>query len=158
MSSKDLASYSVCVVLLVREETVFVLDVLRERLEFPDLRRAIVDIHHRWRRVANNYTLLIEDKGSGMSLIQDLKRDGIRAIAVDPQGDKAMRMNAQTARIESGAVYLPRSAAWLDEFRREILAFPAGRHNDQVDALSQGLNRAFDRSRQMISRTVGGIV
>ena len=158
MSSKDLASYSACVVLQVREETVFVLDVLRERLEFPDLRRAIVDIHHRWRRATNNYALLIEDKGSGMSLIQDLKRDGIRAIAVDPQGDKAMRMNAQTARIEAGAVYLPRSAAWLDEFRREILAFPAGRHNDQVDALSQGLNRAFDRSRKMIMRTVGGCV
>ena len=158
MSSKDLASYSACVVLQVREETVFVLDVLRERLEFPDLRRAIVDIHHRWRRATNNYALLIEDKGSGMSLIQDLKRDGIRAIAVDPQGDKAMRMNAQTARIEAGAVYLPRSAAWLDEFRRELLAFPAGRHNDQVDALSQGLNRAFDRSRKMIMRTVGGLV
>ena len=158
MSSKDLASYSACVVLQVRGETVFVLDVLRERLEFPDLRRAIVDIHHRWRRATNNYVLLIEDKGSGMSLIQDLKRDGIRAIAVDPQGDKAMRMNAQTARIEAGAVYLPRSAAWLDEFRREILAFPAGRHNDQVDALSQGLNRAFDRSRNLIMRTVGGCV
>ena len=157
MSSKDLASYSACVVLQVREETVFVLDVLRERLEFPDLRRAIVDIHHRWRRVTNNYALLIEDKGSGMSLIQDLKRDGIRAIAVDPQGDKAMRMNAQTARIEAGAVYLPRSAAWLDEFRRELLAFPAGRHNDQVDALSQGLNRAFDRSRKMITRPLSGL-
>ena len=37
-----------------------------------------------------------------------------------------MRMNAQTARIEAGSVLLPRRAGWLDEFRREILAFPAG--------------------------------
>lgn len=61
-----------------------------------------------------------------MSLIQDLKREGIHAISVDPDGEKIMRMNAQTARIEAGSVLLPRRAGWLDEFRREILAFPAG--------------------------------
>ena len=55
-----------------------------------------------------------------------------------------MRMNAQTARIEAGSVSLPRQATWLDEFRREILAFPAGRYSDQVDALSQALHRAFN--------------
>ena len=55
-----------------------------------------------------------------------------------------MRMNAQTARIEAGSVVLPRRAPWLDEFRRELMAFPAGRYDDQVDALSQGLQRAFD--------------
>jgi len=79
-----------------------------------------------------------------MSLIQDLKRDGINAIAVDPEGDKTMRMNAQTARIEAGSVLLPRQAAWLDDFRVEILPFPAGRHSDQVDAFSQALHRAFN--------------
>ena len=54
-----------------------------------------------------------------------------------------MRMHGQTARIESGAVFLPIRAPWLDEFRKEVLAFPHGRHDDQVDALSQGLHRAF---------------
>ena len=47
------------------------------------------------------------------------------AIAIDPEGDKAMRMNAQTARIEAGSVLLPRQAGWLDAFRAEILPFPA---------------------------------
>jgi phage terminase large subunit-like protein len=88
--------------------------------------------------------LVIENKGSGMSLVQDLKREGINAIAVDPEGDKAMRMNAQTARIEAGSVLLPRQASWLDEFRAEILPFPAGRYSDQVDAFSQALHRAFN--------------
>jgi predicted phage terminase large subunit-like protein len=156
MSSSELASYSACVVLQVRGETVFVLDVLRKRLEYPDLRRAVLDMHHRWRIVAHDDALLIENKGSGMSLIQDLKRENINAIAVDPQGDKPMRMNAQTARIEAGAVNLPRNASWLDEFRREILAFPAGCHNDQVDALSQGLNRAFEKVRKYGTFTVQG--
>jgi hypothetical protein len=45
--------------------------------------------------------------------------------------------------IEAGAVLLPSRAAWLDEFRRELLEFPNGRHDDQVDALSQGLQRAY---------------
>jgi predicted phage terminase large subunit-like protein len=81
-----------------------------------------------------------------MSLIQDLRGAGIHAIAVDPAGDKVMRMNEQTARIEAGSVSLPKQAPWLDEFRREILAFPDGRYSDQVDAFSQALNRAFYRT------------
>ena len=145
MSGKDLASYSACVVLQVRGETAYVLDVVRERLEYPDLRRKVIELNRRWRVVSNDYALLIENKGSGMSLIQDLKQQNIRAVPVDPEGDKVMRMNAQTARIEAGSVSLPGRAAWLDEFRREILEFPAGRYSDQVDAFSQALHRAFNR-------------
>jgi len=144
MSGKELANYSVCVVLQVRGETVHVLDVVRERLDYPDLRRKVIELHQRWRYACNHYQLLIENKGSGMSLIQDLKRDHIHAIGVDPEGDKVMRMNAQTARIEAGSVFLPRQAPWLNDFRREALAFPAGRYSDQVDAFSQALSRAFN--------------
>jgi predicted phage terminase large subunit-like protein len=52
-------------------------------------------------------------------------------------------MNDQTMHIEAGSVFLPRHAPWLGEFRREVLAFPNSRYNDQVDALSQALKRAF---------------
>jgi predicted phage terminase large subunit-like protein len=147
-SAKELASYSACVVVQIRGETVWVLDVLRDRLEYPDLRRKVIELHRRWRQATNNYSLLIENKGSGMSLIQDLTKEHIHAIAVEPEGDKTMRMNAQTARIEAGSVLLPGQAPWLDEFRREIMAFPAGRYSDQVDALSQALNRAFNNKRR----------
>jgi predicted phage terminase large subunit-like protein len=143
MTSNELADYSACVVLLVRGETVYVLDVYRARLDYPDLKRKVIAIHQRWRHSVPNYALIIENKGSGMSLIQDLRCDGIHAIGVAPEGDKTMRMSAQTARIEAGAVLLPKRALWLDEFRRELLAFPASRHSDQVDALSQALKRAF---------------
>ena len=78
-----------------------------------------------------------------MSLIQDLRRENIHPIGVDPDGDKIMRMAAQTAPIEAGAVHLPLNAPWLDEFKREILSFPMGKHDDQIDALSQALHRAF---------------
>jgi predicted phage terminase large subunit-like protein len=146
MSSKELACYSACVVLRIRGETVHVLDVFRERLDYPDLKRKVIELHERWRFAANDYALLIENKGSGMSLIQDLAQENIHAIAVDPVGDKVMRMNQQSARIEAGSVWLPRQEPWLEEFRHEVMAFPAARYSDQVDALSQGLNRAFDRS------------
>jgi predicted phage terminase large subunit-like protein len=145
LSAKELASFSACVVLHLQGETAYVLDVLRERLEYPDLKRKVVELHKLWRYAANDYALVIENKGSGMSLIQDLEDQRIHPIAVDPAGDKVMRMNQQTARIESGSVWLPKQAAWLDEFRREILAFPAGRYSDQADALSQALHRAYNR-------------
>lgn len=56
-------------------------------------------------------------------------------------------MNAQTARIEAGSVLLPRNAPWLDDFFQEVLAFPASRYSDQIDAFSQALNYAFNRPR-----------
>jgi predicted phage terminase large subunit-like protein len=143
MSSKELSSYSACVVLQVRGETAYVLEVIRDRLEYPDLKRKVIEVHRKWRNACNRCELVIENKGSGMSLIQDLKREGLHAIPVDPDSEKIMRMNAQTARIEAGSVLLPRRAEWLDEFRHEILAFPAGRYSDQVDAFSQALNRGF---------------
>jgi predicted phage terminase large subunit-like protein len=147
MSAGELCDYSVCVVLQVRGEAAFVLDVVRERLDYPDLRRKIIEVHHRWRPVTTNYALLIENKGSGMSLIQDLKGQGIYAVAVKPKGEKIIRMNAHTARIEAGSVHLPRRAPWLEEFRKEIMAFPAARYDDQIDALSQALDRAFAHKR-----------
>jgi len=112
-------------------------------LEYPELKRAVITHHNRWRQVASAYALIVEKKGSGLSLIQDLQRENIHAIGVDPVGDKIIRMAAQTAQIEAGAVHLPASASWIDEFKKEILAFPLGRNDDQVDALSQALCRAF---------------
>ena len=144
MSASELADYSACVVLLVRGGTAYILEVFRDRLEYPDSKRKVIEYYRRWAAVARNYSLLIENKGSGMSLIQDLRQHNIFAIRIAPDGDKVMRMNRVTARIEAGAVVLPSRASWLQDFRREISAFPVGRHDDQVDALSQALDRAFN--------------
>jgi len=147
VSAKELSSYSACMVMLVRGDSVYVLDVFRDRLEYPDLKRKIIEIHRRWSTYTNNYALLIENTGAGMSVIQDLKREHIHAVAIMPKEDKVIRMNAQTARIEAGSVFLPRNAPWLDDFFQEVLAFPASRYSDQIDALSQALNYIFNRPR-----------
>jgi predicted phage terminase large subunit-like protein len=143
LSSSQLADYSACVVLLVRHQSIFILDVIRARLEYPDLKRAVLETYHLWYRMAAYCDLVIEKKGSGLSLIQDLRRDDIYAIGIMPEGDKIMRMAAQTAVIEAGAVHLPARAPWLEEFKKELLSFPASKHDDQIDALSQALQRAF---------------
>ncbi len=59
--------------------------------------------------------------------------------AVKPVGDKTMRFNAQTATIENGFVYLPRDAAWLADYLREITTFPGSKYDDQADSTAQAL-------------------
>lgn len=129
---------SVCITFGEREGEAFVLDVTVLKAEYPELRRIVV-------RMAGEYgadAVLLEDKGSGQSLIQDIRayEGAIAVLPICPVQDKVTRFAAVSAMIEAGMVSLPVEAAWLAAFEQEILAFPAGRHDDQVDALSQYLN------------------
>jgi predicted phage terminase large subunit-like protein len=133
-SSND---YSVGLVLGVGRTGYYVLDVWRGRVEFPELKRQAEMLTLKW----NPDTVLIEDKASGQSLIQELQNSGrlpIRAIKVD--ADKVTRATACTPLVEAGKVLLPAAAPWLADFVEEISAFPAAPHDDQVDAFSQALN------------------
>ena len=135
--------YSVCTTWLIRGKDYYLIHVLRDRLEYPDLRRRIPS--HKQAHDAS--VVLIEDAGSGTHLIQDLCREGkVRPIAIRPDGDKIVRMEAQTHLIEAGRVFLPESAPWLGDFQTEMMAFPNGRHDDQVDSVSQFLGWASTRT------------
>lgn len=115
----------------------YLLDVYRARLEAPELRRAIIQLHERH----NASATLIEDTELGRALAQDLYRTGhLRAIAQRPERDKLARLLAQAARFEAGQVHLPESAPWLATYLNELLGFPNSTHDDQVDATSQALN------------------
>ena len=117
-------------------DNLYLLDVFRRRLAFPDLFRAVIAESERHRPG----TILIEDRASGTQLIQSLIASGVANVkAAAPRGDKVMRMHAHTARIENGFVFLPREAAWLSDYLDEMMAFPAGRHDDQVDSTAQAL-------------------
>ncbi len=79
--------------------------------------------------------ILIEDRASGTQLFQELIAAGCaRATRVSPQGDKVMRMHAESATIENGFVLLPERAPCLADYLSEFIAFPKGRHDDQVDS------------------------
>jgi predicted phage terminase large subunit-like protein len=136
--AEEINDYSVCTTWLVKGKDYYLRDVLRAKLNYPELRRAIIEHAQSF----NVDAIVIEDKGNGTSLIQDLQYEpGIpRPIAFVPDTDKLTRMSAQSARIEAGQVHLPQRAAWLGDFRTELLQFPHGRHDDQVDSLSQFLN------------------
>ncbi len=134
--AEEINDYSVCTTWQEGGGRYYLIDVVRRRLEYPDLKRLVVEEAHRH----GADVVLIEDKGSGIHLIQDLQRDGVvMPIAIQPEGDKVTRMSAQTAKIEDGHVLLPERAPWLQDFQTEILQFPRGRHDDQVDSLSQFL-------------------
>jgi predicted phage terminase large subunit-like protein len=129
--------YSVCVTLGVSGEHFFIVNVHRARHEFPDLKAAV----KAQAALYQHPTILIEDKGAGMALIQDLKRENLYVRPYLPKGDKVFRMEGQTALLENGFVHIPREAAWVEVFLREMMRFPSG-HDDQADALSQGLEHA----------------
>jgi predicted phage terminase large subunit-like protein len=97
---------------------------------------------------------LMEDTALGTALIQEFRyhtQAGVPPpIGVTPKGEKAMRLATQSAVIEAGRVWLPRQVSWLDAFRSELMAFPASRHDDQVDSLSQFLTWITDRERNRV--------
>jgi predicted phage terminase large subunit-like protein len=72
--------------------------------------------------------------------MQELYDQHVPAVPIRPEGDKVMRMSAQSAKIEAAALHLPRRVPWLDDLRSEILALPLGLHDDQVDSISQTLS------------------
>ncbi len=148
----ELADYSVCSTWGICSGQYFLLDVLREKMDFPQLRKTVQAHAFKWQP----QSILIEDKASGTQLIQDLKREMRSIRAVQPQDDKIMRMHSQSAIIENGAVFLPEHAPWLPAFLHEMSYFPNGRHDDQVDSVSQFLiwaqawkNQVLPRVRQL---------
>jgi predicted phage terminase large subunit-like protein len=114
----------------------YLLDLYVARPTFPDLTRAAEAQYDKW----NPDRVVIEDKASGISLIQQLRQDTkvpIRAVkAVD---DKVTRAHTVTGIMEAGQVLIPRHATWLADFLKEVGDFPAGAHDDIVDVLVHGL-------------------
>ena len=135
--ASELSDFSVCTSWGIKGKELYLIDVLRRRLEYPELKRAVREQYERFRPSV----VLIEDKASGTQLIQELTREGLYAVTrYKPQFDKVMRMHAQTAMIENGFVRVPEKASWLAEYLNEMTVFPNGRHDDQVDSTAQMLD------------------
>ena len=94
----------------------------------------VLDVQRRY----HPCTLLIEDSPISRGLIQSLREQSLNATCYKPDVDKRARVIAQTDLFAGGSVRLPQRAGWLEDFIAELLAFP-GRHDDQVDALTQAL-------------------
>ena len=131
---------SACLTFGEHESGYDLLHCMAGRMEYPDLKLRVKTHASEW----NANAVLIEDKASGQSLIQDLRRE--TQLPVVPvkihanSGDKLTRAMAVSPLCEAGKVRLPRHASWLADFEIELMTFPNGKHDDMVDSLSQALN------------------
>jgi predicted phage terminase large subunit-like protein len=135
--ASELSDFSVCTTWGIKGKDLYLLHVLRKRMEYPELKRAMREQCQAF----DASVVLIEDKASGTQLIQELIQEGLQPVTrYQPQSDKIMRMHAQTAMIENGFVHLPKEAARLAEYLHELTAVPRGKHDDQVDSTAQMLD------------------
>lgn len=136
VSTEPAAAFSVCTTWGLVGRSWRLLDVFRARLDYGDLKRAVIRLHRRWRPDC----VLIENATAGPALHAELHRDGPFVPVLRPvRAGKAERLLAQTARLEAGLIALPREAPWLDSFCRELRAAPDGRYWDQIDSMTQFL-------------------
>ncbi|MBC2666756.1 phage terminase large subunit [Novosphingobium flavum] len=147
------SDFSVCTTWGMVAGRYFLLDILRSRLEYPELKRAVIAQRARWR--ADH--VIIEHSSNGLALVQQLAAEGpFRPVAWPPPGikqlDKAERLLAQTGQIEEGRVWLPASLDGLDTFLSELRAFPNGKYDDQVDSMTQMLEWSFWHWRTLLEQ------
>lgn len=142
------ADYSVGTVWGYDGSSWLLIDLIRTRLVFPDLLARARSERNRWRADV----ILVEDASSGIALLEELRRDSRQtgadrstfapystAFRTSPKGTKADRMFAQVQRLYTGEAKFPRDAPFMDELRNELLKFPDGTYDDQVDSISQFL-------------------
>jgi predicted phage terminase large subunit-like protein len=121
---------------------VYVTDLWFGRLQFPDLRRVMVEIFEKHQPSR----LYVEEASSGFALVSDLRAStGIPIIGVPPgRESKEARAESVTGFFEAGRVKFPRNASWMQELLGEFLRFPYGRHDDIVDAVVLGVRMMQD--------------
>jgi predicted phage terminase large subunit-like protein len=129
------SNYSVCTTWLYQNKRYYVLDVYREKVDYPALKAQAISLAE----LHNPTVILIEDAATGNGLARELEEKGQPVIAVKPELDKRTRMSIQSAKFESGQIYLPKEAPWLADFENELFSFPGGRYDDQIDSISQAL-------------------
>lgn len=134
------------------EGNIYLLDVLRDKWEAPELKKNFLAFYNKW-KINNKYTRYtlncakIEDKASGIGLIQELKRvPGVIIIPIQREKDKVTRAMGVAPVIQSGRVFLPSQASWLETFQDEVGSFSptmSHKHDDQCDPM-------FDAVEDMI--------
>jgi predicted phage terminase large subunit-like protein len=114
------------------------LDAVKERLEFPELRKKAKEQYDYWKPE----TVIIESKASGLPLTYELRKMGIPVINFTPSrgNDKHARVNAVSPIFESGLIWAP-DFKFAEEVIEECASFPYGDHDDLVDSTTQAVMR-----------------
>ena len=130
--------WSVCTTWLLIDKHYYLLDVTRGRYEYPRLKATALRLADRFKPSA----ILIEDASTGTALAQEFKEAHLGAAVrlVPIERDKIGRLYVHQAKFEAGLVLFPKEASFLSELEAELLVFPQGRTDDQVDSISQALS------------------
>jgi predicted phage terminase large subunit-like protein len=134
----------------------FLLDEVREKMDFPKTLKAVLDVTEKW---PGAVLKLVEEKANGAAVIQTLRSHVSGLVAIEPDGSKEARCAAVSPVIESGNVYLPHPMLyhWVYGFTGECGVFPNGTYKDRVDAMTQALNRwGGPRPSISVGSTTGG--
>lgn len=125
-----------------KESRCYLLDVIHKHLDFVETIEAIELLKKRWEGVT---ALLIEDKANGSAVISSLKRHIPGVISVIPDASKEARAYAVTDYFQAGDIYIPKYAAWKEEYTAEMEAFPNAEHDDLVDMTTQAVSHLMKR-------------
>lgn len=128
----------------------YLLDMYRKQVDFTVLEKEVYAFSKRW----NANFVLIEDRGTGTSLLQKYKGMPINIVKISPAaiGDKEFRFDKASSTIESGKIMLPKTSSFVGDFVAELLQFPFGKYRDICDSFSQVVNwyNARQQRRGMI--------
>lgn len=137
VKDKSGSDYTVGLVIGKLGSSRYVLDMVRDRFDFPSACNAVQKLTDKWPSATKK---LIEGKANGPAVIQTLRNRITGLIEVEPKGDKIQRANAASPEVEAGNWHVPHPslAPWTDTFLHEMCSFPFAAHDDIVDAFSQG--------------------
>jgi len=133
----------------------YLIDVVRGKWEAPELETQFAAFWNKHKSQEYNLRMAyVEDKASGTGLIQKIKKVHkipIQGIKRDTK-DKVERAKGVVGYVSSGYAYLKQDAPWLSEFLAELSVFPNGKHDDQVDVVSDGLDKIYNSEKIIRAR------
>ncbi|MBI5325043.1 MAG: phage terminase large subunit [Ignavibacteriae bacterium] len=133
VSDKETADYTVSIIFKVtKDNDILIYDIIRERFSGVDHPALVEQIFNRW----NPLTLGIEGTQYQISLVQMMLRKGYPITSLSSKGDKTTRAMPMATKLENHLVYFRLNASWLLDFEDELIQFPNGTHDDQVDAFA----------------------
>ncbi|MEY3197503.1 MAG: hypothetical protein RLZZ59_874 [Pseudomonadota bacterium] len=136
IKTSEESDYSVCSTWAVIQNSYYLINLFRGKLAYPELKNKILSLNIKYKPKF----ILIEDHGSGQSIIQDLRSEGMQNIVpIKQKLDKITRFASTVPLFQSGSVKMLQSSSWLSICVRELTCFPNTKHDDVVDSISQFL-------------------